>query len=102
MNAILERSRRRINGVLFKLPGMINCEVFEGFILAYLEDELTARQKRLFETHLKVCRDCRRYLADYRKALTATTALRNEDTASLEDVPQDLITAILTAQTSKI
>ncbi|MEH6741082.1 MAG: zf-HC2 domain-containing protein [Sulfitobacter sp.] len=99
MNALIERGRRRIQGVLFKLPGMITCEVFEDFILAYLEDELPASKRRLFETHLKVCKSCRRYLADYRKALAATAALLEEEKATLERVPEDLVAAILASRT---
>ncbi|MEH6524218.1 anti-sigma factor family protein [Sulfitobacter sp.] len=99
MNALIERGRRRIQGVLFRLPGMITCEVFEDFILAYLEDELPASKRRLFETHLKVCKSCRRYLADYRKALAATAALLEEEKATLERVPEDLVAAILASRT---
>jgi anti-sigma factor RsiW len=100
MNALIERGRRRIQGVLFRLPGMITCEVFEDFILAYLEDELPASKRRLFETHLKVCKSCRRYLADYRKALAATAALlEEEEKATLERVPEDLVAAILASRT---
>lgn len=95
MNLLTERTRRRINGVLFKLPGMITCDVFENFIQDYLEDTLPARQRRLFEMHLKVCRSCRRYLADYRKTLEATKALAEEDKAMLEKVPEDLIAAVI-------
>ena len=101
MNAIMERTRRRIHGVLFKLPGMITCDAFEDFILAYLEDELTANQRRLFEVHLKVCKSCRRYLTDYRKALAATKSLAKEEKAALESVPEDLIAAVLAANKRK-
>ncbi|MEP5729502.1 MAG: zf-HC2 domain-containing protein [Sulfitobacter sp.] len=100
MNMLLERSSRRIRGILFKLPGMITCEVFESFILAYLEDELSPDQRRVFERHLKVCRSCRQYLADYRMTLAATQSLSVDDKVALENVPEDLITAILAAHTS--
>lgn len=98
MNAMIERNRRRIHGIMFKLPGMISCDVFEDFILAYLDDELPAPQRRLFEIHLKVCRSCKRYLAAYRKTLAATNALGQEDEAALADVPEDLVAAILAAR----
>ncbi|MEP1963663.1 anti-sigma factor family protein [Tateyamaria sp.] len=98
MNLITERRRRRIQGVIFKLPGMITCEVFEGFIYAYLEGTLPAPQRRLFEIHLKVCRSCRRYLSDYRKTLAATNALAADNKTNLENVPEDLIAAIIAAR----
>ena len=101
MNAVLERTRRRIQGVVFKLPGMITCSAFEDFILAYLEGELPAAQLHLFEVHLKVCSSCRRYLTDYRKTLAATKSLAKEEKAALENVPEDLIAAVLAANTLK-
>lgn len=98
MNLMTEHRRRRIKGVLFRLPGMITCEVFEDFIYAYLEGTLPTSQRRLFEIHLKVCRSCRRYLSEYRKTLAATSALAAEDKAALEKVPEDLIAAIIASR----
>ena len=51
--------KKRIHGVMFKLPLMITCNEFESFILAYLEGDLPKRQKLVFEFHLKMCRECR-------------------------------------------
>ena len=97
MSMMTEQRLRRIQGVVFKLPGMITCEVFESFILAYLEGTLPKQQKLLFEVHLKVCRSCRRYLSDYRKTLETAKALSQEDKAALEQVPEDLIAAVIAA-----
>lgn len=92
--------RRRIHGMMFKLPLMITCEAFEDFILAYLEDELTARQKFVFELHLKMCRECRDYLQAYRTSMAlAKTALEHEQVSVLpETVPEDLVKAVLDAR----
>jgi predicted anti-sigma-YlaC factor YlaD len=98
MTFMTEHRRRRIQGVIFKLPGMITCDVFENFIDAYLEGTLPAHQRRRFEFHLKVCRSCRRYLSDYRRTLAATKALAEEDKAALGNVPKDLIAAIIASQ----
>ncbi|MCG8404340.1 MAG: zf-HC2 domain-containing protein, partial [Phycisphaerales bacterium] len=57
--------RRRIHSVMFKLPLMISCREFEAFIVDYLDDQLPARQRKIFEFHLKICRECRDYLAAY-------------------------------------
>lgn len=91
---------RRIHGMMFKLPLMITCEAFEDFILAYLEGDLTARQKFTFEMHLKLCRECRDYLNAYRASMTmAKDALKKEENAMLPDtVPEDLIKAVLDAR----
>lgn len=91
--------RRRLNGILFKLPMMITCEVFEDFILAYLDNELGDKQRRLFEFHLRFCRECREYLAAYQRARALTRdALDAESREELANVPEDLISAILASK----
>lgn len=90
---------RRIHGMMFKLPLMISCDEFENFILAYLEDELSSRQKFVFELHLKVCRECRDYLKAYKASMTvAALAMQADAQADLEKVPEDLIAAIMAAR----
>ncbi|MEX0317542.1 MAG: anti-sigma factor [Ruegeria sp.] len=97
MNKSPRSLKRRMHGVMFRFPGMITCNEFEDFILAYLEDELPPVKKRVFELHLRVCRSCRLYLAAYERTLAATKASR-EDYNELEaSVPEDLIAAILAA-----
>jgi anti-sigma factor RsiW len=80
---------------------MISCIQFEGFILDYLAGELPRRQRLIFDMHLAVCRECRDYLAAYRAAMTVTkSALAEQEMHELEQVPEDLITAVLAARTS--
>lgn len=93
---------RRLHGMMFKLPLMISCDDFENFILAYLDDELLPRQKFVFELHLKVCRECRDYLKAYKASMTvAAMAMKAESQAKLENVPEDLVAAILAARDAK-
>ncbi len=90
---------RRIHGTMFKLPLMITCEAFEDFILAYLDDELTARQKFVFELHLKVCRECRDYLQAYLASLELVKSAGSiQDLALPDEVPDDLVKAVLDAR----
>ncbi|WP_136656338.1 zf-HC2 domain-containing protein [Nitratireductor sp. XY-223] len=89
---------RRIHGMMFKLPLMITCEAFEDFILAYLEDELSARQRFVFEMHLKLCRECREYLAAYRASLELAKAGGKAPEETLPPVPDDLVKAVLDAR----
>jgi len=87
---------------MFKLPMMITCVEFEDFILAYLDDELSKGQKRVFEFHLAICTECRDYLAAYRAAMTVTRdALDAETAETLANVPEDLVSAVLAAQTPR-
>ncbi|MGI9350954.1 MAG: anti-sigma factor family protein [Rhizobiaceae bacterium] len=94
--------RVRIHGVMFKLPLMLTCEQFEEFIVAYLDDELSSRQKFVFEMHLKLCRECREYLAAYRTSIAVTkSVLTDKEVFSLDEVPEDLIEAVLAARSEK-
>ncbi len=99
MMAISKKNMRRIRGVLFKLPLMITCKEFEDFILDYLEGELSAKQSFVFEMHLKVCSECRDYLKAYRAAVElAKKGVQREETVALDEVPTDLIQAVVEAR----
>lgn len=88
---------RTMRGIMVKLPGMIDCEQFENFLLAYIEDDLSPSQRRVVNLHLRACPDCRRYVTDYRRTLQALKVSKVEDDATLAEVPEDLIQAILKA-----
>ncbi len=88
---------RRIHGAMFKLPLMITCEAFEDFILAYLEDDLSPRQKFVFEMHLKLCRECRDYLKAYRASLELAKSTGQAQPLP-DEVPEDLVAAVLAAR----
>lgn len=94
------RLLRWMRGMMLRhVPGMITCKEFEDFILAYLEGDLPRRQRSVFELHLKVCRECRDYLAAYRRTLELSKrAFEAEADALPEDVPEDLVKAVLDAR----
>jgi len=85
---------------MFYLPMMITCRQFEDFLIDYLEGDLSARQKFVFELHLKVCRECRDYLAAYKRVVEVSARAGNagEMDASLPPVPTDFINAVLAAR----
>jgi len=88
--------KKQITRWLHKLPMMISCEEFENFILQYLEGELPPMKRFIFETHMKMCRECRDYLEAYKRTIeTAKTAVNQQE---LPEIPEDLVTAILEAQ----
>jgi len=90
---------RRMHGLMFKLPMMITCNEFEDFVLAYLDGDLPPKTVFLFELHLKVCRECRDYLTAYRASMHLTkSALDNDRRSELEDVPADLVAAVMEAR----
>ena len=96
----LQRPMRWMRGMVLRhMPLMITCRQFEDFILAYLEGELPERQKLVFELHLKVCRECRDYLAAYRRTIEISKrAFEEPDQPVPDDVPEDLVKAILAAR----
>ncbi len=89
---------RRIHGAMFRLPLMITCEAFEDFILAYLEGELTPRQKFVFDMHLKLCRECREYLQAYKAALELARSCGKGEDLLPGEVPEDLVAAVIAAR----
>jgi anti-sigma factor RsiW len=90
---------RRVKGAMLKhMHRMITCKEFEDFVLRYLDGELSARQRSVFELHMRLCRECREYLAAYRRTIEVVREARSADEALPDDVPEDLIKAILEAR----
>lgn len=88
--------KSQIQRWLFKMPAMITCEEFETFIMQYLEGELPRVKRMVFEMHMKVCRECREYLAAYK--LSIESAKGAMEAQELPEVPEDLVAAILEAR----
>ncbi len=95
---IIIRSLRA--AMLRYMPLMITCRQFEDFIVEYLEDNLSRKQKLIFEMHIKVCRECRDYLAAYKRTVdvVAQTSAGDKQSEPLPEVPEDLVKAILAAR----
>ncbi|MEM7500671.1 MAG: zf-HC2 domain-containing protein [Pseudomonadota bacterium] len=90
---------RRMKGLMLRhMHGMITCREFEAFVLRYIDDELSERERTVFERHLKFCRECREYLAAYRRGIELGQAVLTDDDKPLPNaVPRDLIAAVLDA-----
>ncbi len=91
---------RPLRGAMLRyMPLMITCRQFEDFMIDYLEGGLSERQRFVFELHLKVCGECRAYLAAYRRAVEVSTNVEKDaGDVILPEVPQDLIKAIVEAR----
>ena len=72
---------------------MTTCEELIRFLGDYLAEELPSEQKTRFEKHLEDCPSCRAYLSSYRT--TITLARTTAQPAEIEDVPPEVLTAIL-------
>ncbi len=68
------------------------CRDFVQFLDDYVEDRLPPERTTIFERHLSVCRDCEAYLDGYRKTIALGRPALIQD---LEDVPPDLVRAVL-------
>lgn len=92
---------RSMRGAMLRyMPLMITCRQFEDFMIDYLEGDLPGRRVIVFELHLKICGECRDYMAAYKRAVEV--AARAEETArdkvDLPTVPEDLVKAIIAAR----
>ncbi len=89
---------QRMGGSMLRhMPGQITCRQFEDFLVDYLEDRLTAEQKKLFQRHMKVCPMCRASLHSYLKVIEMGQAVCAEDDKDhvFDAAPQELIDAII-------
>ena len=100
--SLMSTVMRKAKGLMLNhFPMMINCGEFESFLLDYLEGSLPPRQRMVFELHMKLCRECREYLIAYRRTVEVSKRAFADGAAQLpDDVPEDLIRAILSARES--
>ncbi len=77
----------------------MTCKDFITFLMDYLSGELPEGQQALFEKHLEVCDSCVAYLSNYRDTIELSKAsMRDLDGPVPEEVPQDLVAAVLSAR----
>jgi anti-sigma factor RsiW len=77
----------------------MTCREFVDFIMDYMAGGLSRPVHESFERHLGLCIDCERYLAQYRATVEAgRAAFADLDSELPEDVPEDLVRAILASR----
>lgn len=89
--------RRAIKGVMLRyMPGMLNCREFEYALQAQLDGARNPFQRWKFELHLRLCRECRDYLAAYERTVELTKALHANSGSPLPEQTQEkMVKAIL-------
>lgn len=77
----------------------MTCRELADFIADYLSGELPANVRTAFDDHLRVCPNCRKYLASYEETVKlGRRAFEHDDAELPADIPEDLVTAILAAR----
>ena len=77
----------------------MTCQEFVDFIVAYLDDEASAEQRATFEEHIRACPPCLTYLDQYKETVALGRAgCREPDGPVPEDVPEQLVQAVLAAR----
>ena len=77
----------------------LSCREIADFLMAYEDGELSEPARREFDAHLAECPDCVAYLASYRATLAlGKRAFADEDAAAADEVPEDLVAAVLAAR----
>ena len=75
---------------------MLTCKEFDEFMVDYLEGGLPTWQKYMCWLHVKMCRECADYVADYRRAVSlGRSAFESPDDPLPDSVPDDLVKAAL-------
>lgn len=73
---------------------MLTCRELDDFLVDFLDGRLPLRQRLSMQMHLAMCRDCRRFLEEYRQAIRLGREAVVEE-HGLEQVPEGLIRAVL-------
>jgi len=77
----------------------MTCRELTDFIHAYLDRELPEAEAAEFERHLALCEPCVCYMDSYRRTLDlCKSAYGEEREIPPDDVPEELIRAILAAR----
>ena len=89
--------KRRMGQVFLKsFPGQITCTEFEQFVIDFYEKTLSDKQHSMFEFHMSICPKCNVHFRSYVLAIElGKKVCEGEGDDLVEDVPEDLVRAIL-------
>jgi anti-sigma factor RsiW len=81
----------------------ITCRELIEFLHLYLDGELPPDRRAEFDRHLSVCDSCVRYIETYKTAsVLGRNAWTDPEAPVGEEVPEELVTAILAARRSGV
>ncbi len=80
----------------------MTCRELVNVLIDYLEDDLTAAQRSVFEEHLSECSACVAYMKTYEETIRlGKGAFADPDGEVPEEVPEELVRAVLAARRAK-
>ena len=68
-----------------KPVSVITCKQVTQLIMDYINSQLDSEQTRIFEEHLRDCKDCLAFLNTYKKTVEGVRSMKPED------IPQKII-----------
>lgn len=80
----------------------MTCQELADFLMNYLDGELPEAQRASLAEHLELCPPCLAYLRTYERTVELGRSICSDPGGSLpDDVPEELVRAILTARSPK-
>jgi anti-sigma factor RsiW len=81
----------------------VTCREVADFLMDYTNGELPRSERATFERHLRVCPNCREYLALYVATieLSRRACADEQRSAATAGVPEELVAAILAARPAR-
>jgi anti-sigma factor RsiW len=79
-------------------PVEMTCQELVELVTAYLDNALSAQERRRFEEHVTNCRGCRVYIEQMRMTIRLTGAITEDEVPP--DVRDELLEAFRTWKTS--
>lgn len=77
----------------------MSCREFVDFLMEYLDGELPAESKSVFEAHLEKCPPCGAYLHNYEATVRMAADMADcEEQGELPEAPEALVQAVLRAR----
>lgn len=77
----------------------MKCREFVDFLGSYIDGELQGESRRVFERHLNACPPCMTYMRTYEQTVELGRCACEDPCGPVpENVPEDLVSAILAAR----
>lgn len=79
----------------------MTCQEVVDFLMAYIDNELPAEQRAVFEQHLQKCPECVCFLESYQKTMQVEKCCCCPEMDAATKVPAGLIQAIMAGLASQ-